>query len=85
MSNNITQEQYSDLKKYIPASDMVKLAFSDMESQGEDTWEATLEVMIQKALSGDRTSLFELLELTYTNAHNEGWIDGIEEHAFNRA
>ena len=64
---------------------MVRLAFSDMETLGEDSWEATIAVMMEKALSGDRDKLFELLELTYVNAHNEGWLDGTSNPAFDRA
>jgi hypothetical protein len=81
----MSQEEYADLKKYIPESDMVKMAFSSMKTDEGSTWDETIQEMITKTLDGDEESLFKLLELTYVNAHNEGWIDGIGKPAFDRA
>ncbi len=73
----MTQEHYSDLKKYIPESDMVKMAYGDSTFLDDD-WEKIVQEMVTGALEGDRDKLFELLELTYVNAHNEGFLDGTD-------
>lgn len=75
---DITQEQFADLKKYIPESDSVKMAFEDTIGEKIENWEEAVAKMIQGSLDGDPDSLFDLLELTFLNAHNEGFLDGIE-------
>jgi hypothetical protein len=74
----LMQEQYADLKKYIPESPTVKAAFEEIMEHKIDNWEEAIQQMISSSLSGDKEALFDLLELTYLNAHNEGFLDGIE-------
>ena len=74
----MTQEQFSDLKRYIPESDMVKLVFEEMHPEFDfSDWDAAVVVLVDKALSGDKNALMNLLELTYLNAHNEGLLEGV--------
>ena len=75
----MSQEQYADLQKYIPESDLVRLTFEEIHGGKIDDWDKELSLMIEQALAGDKDKLFELLELTFLNAHNEGFLDGIEE------
>jgi len=69
----MTQEQYSDLQKYVPESDMVRLVFEEMHPEFDfSDWEKAPATLVERALAGDSKALFNLLELTYMNAFNEG-------------
>ena len=81
----MTQEQTADLKRYIPESDTVKMAFEAIVGKEISDWEKEVQSMVDAALAGDKTALFDILELTYLNAHNEGFLDGTEETAFHPA
>ncbi len=77
----ITQEQFADLKQYIPESPMVKMVFADIH-QGEedfDDWDEVIQHLIKDTIGtdGNIESLFTLLELTYMNAHNEGALESV--------
>jgi len=76
--SSLTQDQYSDLQRYVPESDMVKMVYNDLHDTivNADKWNEAVEEMALKALSGNSESLLNLLELTYLNAHNEGLLDG---------
>lgn len=76
----MTQEQFSDLKRYLPKSDIVKMVFEELHPEDVDSkhWEETIVKMAERTLDGDCEALFELLELTYLNAHNEGLLDGTD-------
>jgi len=72
----MSQEQYADLKKYaVPESDMVKLVYEDMVQREIDDWEEEANSLVENALNGDKEALFDLLELVYTNAFNEGELN----------
>ena len=76
----LTQEQYSDLRKYaIPESDMVKLVYEDMVEKEISDWEKEVTDLVNGSLNGDKESLFNLLELIYTNAFNEGELNYASE------
>ena len=71
----MSQEQYADLLRYIPESDTVKMV-AEYEhmielTEGED-WAEALQKMVDKALNGDKETLFNLFELIYSSAFNEG-------------
>ena len=68
----MTQEQYADLQNYIPESDMVKMTFEDIIGHSVEDWEGQVHKMVTESLSGDKEALFNLLELVYLNAYNEG-------------
>jgi len=76
--SSLTQDQYSDLQRYVPESDMVKMVYNDLHDTivNADKWSGAIEELALKALSGDSEALLNLLELTYLNAHNEGLLDG---------
>lgn len=78
----LTQTEYADLQKYVPASDTVKMVFSGMLNQEIDNWDEAVQKMIDDSLDGDQESLFNLLELTYLNAHNEGMLEARDESSF---
>jgi len=71
----LTQENYADLKKYVPESPTVKMVFEDLLDLKIDDWNEAVENMVKSALDGDPEALFDLLELTYLNGHNEGMIE----------
>lgn len=75
----LTQEQASDLRQYVPDSEMVKLVYSELHKDEEDfdNWNETVVNLVGKVVGedGDIVSLFNLLELTYMNAHNEGALE----------
>ncbi len=72
----MTQEQYSDLHTYIPASDMVKMVFLDMHPElAVDDWSVEISKLADNALSGDTDALFNMMELIYLNARNEGQLE----------
>ncbi len=76
----MTIEQYTDLQKYIPESDTVRAVFKDMHPEFDfSDWEKAVVTLVDRAFIGDKDALFNLLELTYLNAHNEGFLDGIGE------
>lgn len=68
----MTQEQYSDLQRYIPQSEMVKITFESLVGYEIEDWAKEINVLIEQSLNGDKEALFNLLELTYLNAYNEG-------------
>jgi replication-associated recombination protein RarA len=72
----MSHEQYADLQKYtIPASNMVKIVYEDMVQRKIECWEDEANTLIEAALNGDKDALFNLLELTYLNAYNEGELN----------
>lgn len=72
----MTQEEYHDIKKYIPESDTVKMVFKSMYPEEDlSDWDTAIETLMGRVLSGDQEALFEALELTYLNAHNEGMLE----------
>jgi hypothetical protein len=76
----MTQEQRADLQKYIPASDMVKMVFNNMHPTFEfQDWDKAVFTLADRALTGDKDALMDLLELTYLNAHNEGVLEANDE------
>ena len=70
----LSEEQLTNLEKFIPESDTVRMVYKSMhpDEEEETSWDLTLTKLIKKALNGDKESLFNLLELTYLNAFNEG-------------
>jgi len=74
----LTQIQAADLQKYIPESEMVKLAFQDVIGQPIEDWETAVRNLIEGTLDGDQQALFDLLELTYLSAHNEGMLEATD-------
>jgi hypothetical protein len=80
----MTQEQYSDLQRYIPESDTVKMVFEEMHPDWDfSDWDKAVFTLVDRALTEDKDALMNLLELVYLNAHNEGMIeataDGYED------
>ncbi len=72
----LTQEQFHDLRTYIPPSDTVKSIYANMHPEEDfDSWGEAIENMISKALSGDKDTLFNLFELIYLSGHNEGMLE----------
>jgi len=67
------------LKKYIPESELVRITFEELHGGKIEDWDGTVQNMVNLALSGDKDALLDLLELTYLNAHNEGFLDGTLE------
>jgi hypothetical protein len=68
------------LQKYVPLSGMVEAAFLDMHPElnkdfDRENFDQLIIEMTEKALQGDIQSLMNLLDLTYTNAYNEGMLD----------
>ena len=76
---NFQQEQYADLLKYVPESDMVKTVFEEVIGKKIDNWNEEILKLGNLALAGDTESLMNLLELTYLNGHNEGFIEANNE------
>jgi len=73
----MTQEQYADLQRYIPESDMVKMVFETMHPEFDfSDWNQAVTDLADKALSGDKEALLNLLELTHMNSFNEGMLEG---------
>ena len=73
----MTQEQYADLQRYIPESEMVRLVFEEMHPEFDfSDWDKAVIDLTEKALSGDKTALMNLLELTHMNSFNEGLLEG---------
>ena len=75
LMDKLTQTQAADLPKYVPNSPTVRMVFEDLLDIKIDNWEEAVAKMIEATLDGDADSLFDLLELTYLNAHNEGLIE----------
>ena len=73
------QEQYSDLLRYIPDSDSVKMVFEDIVQKKIENWPEEIYAMANEALAGNTDALSNLLELTYLNGHNEGFIEANNE------
>ncbi len=77
----LTQEQFHDLKKYVPGSEMVKMVFSELHEGEEDfsDWDEAIQHLAAKAVGsdGDTKAFFDILELTNLNAHNEGALEAI--------
>ncbi len=73
----LTQEQFHDLKSYIPESDTVKMVFEETHPEEDfDDWDEAVTTIVAKATNGDKEALFTLLELTYLSGHNEGLLEG---------
>ena len=85
IKSKLTQVQYADLQKYVPESDTVKMVFEDTIDHKIKNWPEAIEQMIIAALDGDADSLFDLLELTYLNAQNEGMLGLVNESSFDGA
>jgi hypothetical protein len=72
----MTQEQLHDLGKYVPESDVVKAVFEDMHPTWDFTdWNKAVFTLVDRALTGDKDALMDLLELVYLSGHNEGMLD----------
>jgi hypothetical protein len=73
----MTQEQYADLKSYLPESETVKMVFADMhpELNLDDNWDASVFTLVDRALNGDKDALMNLLELTFMSGMNEGELN----------
>ncbi len=72
----LTQEQFADLRTYIPPSDMVKNVFDETHPELDfEDWGDAVEHMIAESLKGDKRMLFSIMELVYMNAHNEGMLE----------
>jgi hypothetical protein len=54
---------------------MVKLVYEDMVQKEIECWEDEANALVEAALNGDKEALFNLLELTYLNAYNEGELN----------
>ncbi len=69
----MTQEQFADLQKYVPPSDMVKMVFQEMHPDFDFTdWDKAVVTLVDRALVGDKNALMDLLELTFMSGMNEG-------------
>ncbi len=81
----LTQEDYADLKQYIPESDQVKITFAELHPEEDfSDWDATLNSLICKAVgedgkAGDNKVLLDLLDLAFTSGHNEGMLESITD------
>ncbi len=77
----LSQEQFHDLKQYVPESDTVKMVYSQLHEGEEDfdNWDEAIQHLVSKAVGedGDVKAFFDILELTYMNAHNEGALEVI--------
>ncbi len=77
----LTQENFYDLKQYIPESETVKMVYAELHQDEEDfnNWDEVVEHLVEKAIGtdGDVDILLDLLELTRMNAHNEGALEVI--------
>ncbi len=76
----ITQEQFNDLKTYIPLSPTVRAVFEELHPEENFTdWDEAVARLVKRALDGERDSLFTLLELTFLSAENEAMLDNYDE------
>ncbi len=75
----LTQEQFHELRQYVPDSEMVKMVYAELHKEEEDfkDWDEAIQHLVKKALGddGDIESLFNLLELTFMSGHNEGMLE----------
>ncbi len=75
----LTQEQQHELNQYVPDSEMVRIVYADLHEGEEDfkDWEETVRQLVKKTIGedGNIESLFNLMELIYLNAHNEGALE----------
>jgi hypothetical protein len=79
----MTQEQLFDLQNYVPESDQVKMVFKEMHPEWDfEDWGKAVFTLVDKALTGDKEALMNLLELTYLNAQNEGMLKAITDDYF---
>lgn len=79
----LREELEDNLKQFIPVSDMVKATLLNENERAKELieehgWGEYLNLLAEDIESGNRDALFELLNIVYLGAHNEGLLEGID-------